>query len=60
MKRQIIAALCLCMAGIAAADAGDAFLLQTRNTTLALRRQHGAWNVAQVLSPSGRYNVTRV
>ena len=39
MKRQMIAALCLCMAGMA--DAGDAFLLQTKNTTLALRRENG-------------------
>ena len=44
MKGQMIAALCLCMAGMA--DAGDAFLLQTKNTTLALRRENGAWNVA--------------
>ena len=46
MKMQIMAALCMCMAGVVAADTGDAFLLQTKNTTLALRRQHGTWNVA--------------
>ena len=47
MQMQTMAALCACMAGMTvAADAGDAFLLQTKNTTLALRRQHGAWNVA--------------
>ena len=45
MKMKTMAALCLCMAGAAMA-ADDAFLLQTKNTTLALRRQHGAWNVA--------------
>jgi hypothetical protein len=46
MKIVTMAALCLCVAGGTIADAGDAFLLQTKNTTLALRRQNGAWNVA--------------
>src|SRR5574344_1571076 len=44
-KKNLLAALCLCMAGVALA-ADDTFLLQTKNTTLALRRQNGAWNVA--------------
>ena len=46
MKIRMMAALCVCMAGVVAADKGDTFLLQTKNTTLALRRQNGAWNVA--------------
>ncbi|MGN0834195.1 MAG: alpha-galactosidase [Kiritimatiellia bacterium] len=44
MKLKLLAALCLGLTGAALA-ADDTFLLQTRNTTLALRRQQGAWNV---------------
>lgn len=45
MRMKLLAALCLGMAGAATA-ADNTFLLQTKNTTLALRRQQGAWNVA--------------
>ena len=41
-----IAALAACLAGVAgAAETGDEFLLQTKSTTLAFRRENGAWNV---------------
>ena len=41
-----IAALATCLAGLAgAAETGDEFLLQTKSTTLAFRRENGAWNV---------------
>ena len=41
-----IAALAACLAGIAgAAETGDEFLLQTKSTTMAFRRENGAWNM---------------
>ena len=41
-----IAVLAVCLAGVAgAAETGDEFLLQTKSTTLAFRRENGAWNV---------------
>ena len=50
-----MAALAACLAGFAGAATdgsasrpyhGDAFLLQTKSTTLALRRENGSWNVS--------------
>ena len=42
-----MAAVAACLVGFAgAAETGDAFLLQTKSTTLALRRENGTWNVA--------------
>ena len=39
-------ALAVCTAGtLFAAEVGDSFLLHTKNTTLALCRQQGSWNV---------------
>ena len=41
-----LAALAACLAGIAgAAETGNEFLLQTKSTTMAFRRENGAWNV---------------
>ena len=55
-EKITLAALAACLAGFAgaangraalvAANTGDDFLLQTKSTTLALRRENGAWNVA--------------
>ena len=41
-----MAALVAGLAGIAgAAETGDEFLLQTKSTTMAFRRENGAWNM---------------